>query len=83
MSRTAVTTKEETASIEFRDKLIELINDQEIRNDIARLDGDKFIEELSRQFRREGQFQKLLYTHRIDNSFLHSINMDEALCTFG
>ena len=44
MSRTAVTTKEETPSIEFRDKLIELINDQETRNDIARLDGGKFIE---------------------------------------
>ena len=77
MSRTAVTTKEETASIEFRDKLLELINDQEIKNSIARIDGDKFIEELSRQFRREGQFQKLLYTHRNDNFFLHSINMDE------
>ena len=45
MSRTAVTTKEETPSVEFRDKLLGLINDQGIRNDIARIDGDKFIEE--------------------------------------
>lgn len=73
MSTTAVTPKEETPSIEFRDSIIGLINDQQIRNDIARLAGGKFIEELSRQCRREGQ----LYKHRIDNSFLRSINMDE------
>ena len=60
-------------STEFKNKLLELINDYGMRNDIARIDSDRFIEELSRLFRREGQFQKLVYTRKNDNFLLHSL----------
>lgn len=77
MSRTITTTKERTPSSEFRDKLLGLINDHEKRKDIELIDGDRFIEELSRQFRKIGQFERLLYKHENEDLLASSINMDK------
>jgi hypothetical protein len=41
------------------------------------LDGDEFVQELARQFRGMGQFEKLLYEHKDEDCFVPTISMDE------
>jgi tetratricopeptide (TPR) repeat protein len=60
MSRTIAVTKQNILPSEFRDKLLDLISDDGKRDIIASKDGDKFVEELSKQFRKIGLFEKLL-----------------------
>ena len=47
MSRTVAVTKQHIPRSEFKDKLLDLINDDDSRNVIASKDGDKFIEVVS------------------------------------
>ena len=77
MSRIVSLIKEQTPGSGFRNKLLELIQDHEKGNDIELFGGDEFIEELARQFREMGQFEKLLYVHKDENCFVSTISMDE------
>lgn len=77
LSRTITTTKERTPSSKFREELLGLINDHEKRKDMELIDDDRFIEELSRQFRNIGQFERLLYKHENEDLLESSINMDK------
>ena len=79
MSRTVAVTKQHIPRSEFKDKLLDLINDDDSRNVIASKDGDKFIEELSKQFRKIGLFEKLLFKicERQNSFFIEPSEMDE------
>jgi tetratricopeptide (TPR) repeat protein len=79
MSRTIVVTNQHIPRSEFKDKLLDLINDNDIRNIIGSKDGDKFIEELSKQFRKMGMFEKLLskLCERQNSFFIEPSEMDE------
>ena len=77
MSKIVTTTRYEISDTEFRDKLLELIEDQVKRDEIALMEDDRFVEELARQFRRIQQFEKLLYRHKNDDISTLSINMDK------
>jgi hypothetical protein len=56
VSRIVASIKEQTPGNEFRNKLLELVQDYEKGNDMELLDGDHLIQELARQFREIGQF---------------------------
>ena len=79
MSRTVAVTKQNILPSEFRDKLLDLISDDGKRDIIASKDGDKFIEELSKQFRKIGLFEKLLskLCERQNSFFIEPSEMDE------
>src|SRR4051812_17389467 len=80
MSKIVTTTRYAISDIEFRDKLLDLIEDQVRRDEIALMEDDRFVEEVARQFRRVQQFETLLYLHKNDKSddlSALSFNMDK------